>query len=100
MLRRLGFWLGLLLLAAAAAALLRDLWLWLGAGEGFSLHSVSDHWAAMDGAGLAALEPALPGWLWKAVVSPILKAPPVAIFGVPGLLLLRLCRPRRVRRFY
>ena len=46
--RRLGFYLGLLLLLAGAAILLRDLWLWLDGDEGFRLHALGNLWAALE----------------------------------------------------
>jgi len=107
-LRRLGFILGLLLLLAAAGALGRDLWLWLGAeaadGAGFRLHALGNLWAALHRESLLLLQPAIERhvapWLWEDLVFPLLQAPAAIVLGLPGLLLLRLCRPRRSRRFY
>ncbi|HKY95073.1 MAG TPA: hypothetical protein VJL84_07180 [Kiloniellales bacterium] len=108
MVRRFGFYLGLLLLLAGALALLRDLWLWLDSGQGgdqgFRLHALGNLWAAVDRDSLLLLQPAierhLAVWLWEWIVFPLLQAPAVVVFAVPGLILARLCRPRRVRRFY
>jgi hypothetical protein len=102
--RRLGFTLGLLLAAAAAAALLRDLWLWLHGDQGFRLHALGNLWAAIHRDSLLLLQPAVERhvsvWLWEKIVFPLLQAPAFVVFAVPGLILLRLCRPRRIRRFY
>ena len=102
--RRLGFTLGLLLVAAAAAALLRDLWLWLDGDQGFQLRALGNLWAAIHRDSLLLLQPAIERhvavWLWEWVVFPLLEAPAVVVFAVPGLILLRLCRPRRIRHFY
>lgn len=102
--RRVGFYLGLLLLLVAAAALARDLWLWLAGDEGFRLHALGNLWAALDRESLLLLQPAverhLAVWLWEGIVFPLLQAPAVVVFAIPGLLLARLCRPRRSRRFY
>lgn len=102
--RRLGFYLGLLLLVAAAAALLRDLWLWLDGDQGFRLHALGNLWAAIHRDSLLLLQPAverhLSVWLWERIVFPLLQAPASVVFAVPAAVLLWFCRPRRVRRFY
>jgi hypothetical protein len=102
--RRFGFYLGLLLLLAGAAALARDLWLWLDGDAGFRLQSLGNLWAALHRESLLLLQPAverhLAVWLWEWIVFPLLEAPAVVVFAVPGLLLAWLCRPRRQRRFF
>jgi hypothetical protein len=84
--------------------LLRDLWLWLDGDQGFQLHALGNLWAAIHRDSLLLLQPAIERhvavWLWEWVVFPLLEAPAVVVFAVPGLILLRLCRPRRIRHFY
>jgi len=102
-LRRVGYWLGWLLLAAALAVVLWDLW-GLLQGEGFAWRPLGAVWAALDRDSLLLLQPAierhLAEWLWSGLVFPLLEAPTVLVLGLPALLLLWLCRPRRQRKFY
>lgn len=99
--RTIGRWLGWLLLLGAAATLAADGWAaWQGSP--FQLSLAGQVWFNIDQAlGTASLNGAQAGIqryvlpeLWDPAIVWILRQPALLVLGLPGLLLLFLCRRR------
>lgn len=101
--RLVGWAVGWALVLAATAVVIWDL-VSLFQGQGFPWRPLGAVWAAIDRNSLLLVEPAivrhLSEGLWSGLVFPLLEAPAVAVFGLPGLLLLLLCRRRRPKKIF
>ncbi len=86
---------GWFLVALAVIALGRDL-VAIVAGESFRLAPLGEVWFKLHAASLnllqAGIERRIAPEVWDSVVAPALQWPSVLVFGVPGILLVLLCR--------
>src|SRR5436305_3417809 len=69
------------------------------AGNQLYVTKLGDTWNAIHSTSLqllqAAVERHVSGWLWDAVIFPVLTAPTWLVFAVPGPLLTLLARKKR-----
>lgn len=97
----LGRVFGWLCILIAVAALSYDAVGWVRAGT-IEIGSTGELWYMLHPASLNALQAGIQRnispWLWDSVILAILLWPPWIVFGVPGLVLLWLCWPRRGAR--
>ncbi len=92
----IGRFIGWLLILAAAVVLLRDAIGWVDT-HFFAPVSALQLWGDIDAASRGAVqawvERSLP-WLWNAVLATVLSWSAAAVLGLPGLVLVALCRRR------
>ena len=91
---------GWLFLAAAAAALVWDVVLWVDAGA-FPATALGQHWYDLDTASLGGLQVVIERYIWPPLWQPvswILLRPTWLVFGIVGLALALVFRRRRRRR--
>ncbi|MGH6946827.1 MAG: hypothetical protein ACREDZ_05825 [Kiloniellales bacterium] len=97
-LRLIGAALGWLLILAALALLARDLLAYINSGN-FAAMPLGELWYRVNRFSLnllqAGIERNISQWLWQDVLAPSLLWPASLVFGVLGLLLAYLCRPRQ-----
>jgi hypothetical protein len=97
MIRGFFRFIGLLLLAAGFIFLIYDGQRSI-ADQALRLTRLSEFWNDVHQSSQQALRVALEGhapWLWTHVVKVVLDQPTFAVFGVTGILLMLLFRPRR-----
>ncbi len=97
---RIGRLIGWTLVILAVAILARDIMASIDAGS-LSMIAAGELWFKLHQTSLQVAEPAIARhvpviglWLWHPVISTILTWPATFVFGVPGLVLLWLCRRR------
>ena len=97
---RIGRLIGWTLVILAVAILARDIMASIDAGS-LSMIAAGELWFKLHQTSLQVAEPAIARhvpviglWLWHPVISTILVWPATAVLGVPGMLLVRLCRKR------
>ena len=89
--------LGWLFLAAAAAALVWDIVLWVDMGT-FPATALGQHWYDLERASLGGLQVVIERYIWALLWQPvswILVRPTWLVFGIIGLALVLLFRRRR-----
>jgi hypothetical protein len=95
--RRLGFLVGVVLLLLAAAAGIAEI-LSLLVGTGTTQVSIGSIWYGINANSLvgfqALIEKNIGPWAWSPVQS-FFVLPAWLTLGIPGLVLVGLCRPRR-----
>ena len=100
MARIVGRIIGWILAIAAVAVFARDILSSIDTGA-LALISAGELWFTLHQTSLQIAEPAIARhvpvigpWLWHPVISTILTWPATVVLGVPGMLLVRLCRKR------
>jgi hypothetical protein len=98
----IGRFIGWLLLLVALIVLVRDLIGWLDTGS-FQLMVAGELWHNISPTSLELAQPAIQrhvaAWLWEPVIVTVLLWPAALVLGIPGIVLLWLCRaPERRRR--
>ena len=87
---------GWLLLFAALAALIFELFRW-GRDGVYQAAAVGEVWVAINANSLigfgAVIEQRLSPWLWLEIIVPLLTLPAWLVLGVPGALLVWTYRP-------
>ena len=96
-----GRTIGWFFLAAAAAALVWDVVVWVDAGA-FPATLLGQHWYDLDSASLGGFQVLIERYIWQSLWQPLswtLQRPTWLVFGIAGLaLVLGFARRRRRRR--
>ena len=96
--KTVGRWAGWLLVLLAVAAAVYDGLAALREGS-YHVSSLGELWFALHRGSLGLAQEVVQRylfpWLWDPAIATLLTWPAVAVFGVPGVLLVALCRGRR-----
>jgi hypothetical protein len=98
MIRFLFRTLGLLFLAAAFVSFVYDGTVSIAANA-VMFTGLAELWTRVHAASLlraqAIIERSAPAWVWDAIALPILNAPAFLVFGVVGVILMLIGRPKK-----
>lgn len=87
---------GFILTLLALITLGQDLYTWAGS-HAFGISSLAEAWMRINTGSLSAfqsfIEDISPA-LWRSVFLPVFNLPAFAVLGLPGLILMLVCRPR------